>query len=229
MRSHDFVRLSDLFGSLWACAFFYGDPDGERPESLIRKGTSCWGAFLLIWFTLRYDTAGRTLGAARPQTCAKESLTLWTLFMWGAVEYLFAQVHWPCDAFRGENAGAEMWKPHCGRPRLRQRAKCGSRTAASLDSLHWIRGKVPLANLAITAILELPHARPAALGYTERPARLQFMVGQVGLYTTNISCFARQQVEPALPASRPQAARSRVACAKRRGCRTAAILLYPGG
>ena len=25
-------------------------------------------------------SAGRTLGAARPQTCAKESLTLWTLF-----------------------------------------------------------------------------------------------------------------------------------------------------
>ena len=39
-------------------------------------------AFLLIWFTFRDDTAGSPLGAARPQTCAKESLTLWTLFMW---------------------------------------------------------------------------------------------------------------------------------------------------
>ena len=29
-----------------------------------------------------------------------------------------------------------MWKPHCGRPRLRQRA------IGSLDSLHWGRGKV---------------------------------------------------------------------------------------
>ncbi len=110
----DGAGLSCILGLLQVCPFLYGDPDGERSEPRIRKGTPCWGAFLLIWFTLRYDTAGRTLGAARPQTCAKESLTLWTLFMWGAVEYLFAQAHWPCDAFRGENAGAEMWKPHCG-------------------------------------------------------------------------------------------------------------------
>ena len=39
------------------------------------------------------------------------------------------------------------------------------------------------------------------------------MAGQVVLYSTKFSCFARQQVEPAQPASRPQAARSRVACA----------------
>ena len=35
----------------------------------------------------------------------------------------------------------KMRKPHCGRaPNLRQRVECGSRTAASLDSLHLIRG-----------------------------------------------------------------------------------------
>ena len=35
----------------------------------------------------------------------------------------------------------KMRKPHCGRaPNLRQRVECGSRTAASLDSLHVIRG-----------------------------------------------------------------------------------------
>ena len=60
--------------------------------------------------------------------------------------------------------------------------RCGGRTAASLDSLHLIRHKVPLTNLAITAIPELSHPRPAALGYTERPARVQFMLGRVGLY-----------------------------------------------
>ena len=49
-------------------------------------------------------------------------------------KYVFAQTSWPCHVFRGENAGAEMWKPHCGRPRLRQRA------IGSLDSLHLIRG-----------------------------------------------------------------------------------------
>ena len=27
-------------------------------------------------------SAGNTLGAARPQTCAKEPLALWTLFIW---------------------------------------------------------------------------------------------------------------------------------------------------
>ncbi len=38
----------------------------------------------------------------------------------GAAQLRFAQSHWLCHAFRGEYAGAEMWKPHCGRPRLRQ-------------------------------------------------------------------------------------------------------------
>ena len=33
-----------------------------------------------------------------------------------------------------------MWKPHCGRPRLRQRVESGSGTAASLDSLHAAAG-----------------------------------------------------------------------------------------
>ena len=107
----------------------------------------------------------------------------------------------------GEYAGAEMWKPHCGRPRLRQRDKSGSRTAASLDSLLLIRGKVPLNQHGNNRHSELPYPSIATLGYTERPDRLQFMAGQVGLYSTKFSCFARQQVEPAQPASRPQAAR----------------------
>ena len=57
------------------------------------------------------DPDGRTESAAR-RGCA------------------FAKSHWPCYAFRGENAGA-------ARPRLRQRA------IGSLDSLHLIRDKVP--------------------------------------------------------------------------------------
>ena len=39
VRSHDVVRLSDFVGSLWDSTFLSGDPDGVRPESLIRKGT----------------------------------------------------------------------------------------------------------------------------------------------------------------------------------------------
>ena len=35
----DVVWLSSCTGSLWDSAFLYGDPDGVRPESLIRKGT----------------------------------------------------------------------------------------------------------------------------------------------------------------------------------------------
>ena len=51
-------------------------------------------------------------------------------------KYVFARTYWLCNAFRGENAGAEMWKPHCGRPRLCQRV------FDSLDSLLLIRGRV---------------------------------------------------------------------------------------
>ena len=89
-------------------------------------------------------SAGSTLGATRPQTCAKESSTLWTLFRgWpsGKVYFTqrcyastcsqplctFAQPHRPCNAFRGEYAGAP-------RPRLRQRV------FDSLDSLHAAAG-----------------------------------------------------------------------------------------
>ena len=39
VRSHDVVRSSDFACSLWDSTFLSGDPDGVRPESLIRKGT----------------------------------------------------------------------------------------------------------------------------------------------------------------------------------------------
>ena len=39
-----------------------------------------------------------------------------------------------------------------------------------------------LSSIAIIAIFELTYSRRATLGYTERPDRLQFMAGQVGLY-----------------------------------------------
>ena len=77
------------------------------------------------------------MGATRPQTCAKEPLALWTLFMWFAAKYL-------------------------------------------------------LPNITITAIPELPHSRIAALGYTERPARVQFMLGRVGLYSDHINTHNRR-------------------------------------
>ena len=74
----------------------------------------------------------------------------------------FAQPHWLCCAFRGEYAGA-------ARPRLRQRV------FDSLDSLH-----------AAAGLCWCGFAAPSP-GYTERPDRLQFMAGQVGLYSDHIN------------------------------------------
>ena len=87
----------------------------------------------------------------------------------GEAECAFAQAYWLCRVFRGEYAGAT-------RPRLRQRV------FDSLDSLLWIRGKVPLAKLRNNRHPRITAPTPAAPGYTERPARVQFMLGRVVLY-----------------------------------------------
>ena len=95
---------------------------------------------------------------------------------------------------------SQKWKPHCGLSGL-----------SSFDS----RQSTSLQNIAITAILELPCPRCATLGYTERPVRLQFMAGRVGLYNDVIYTHQRPD------SKRPQALKSRVARAKRCGSRTA--------
>ena len=91
----------------------------------------------------------------------------------------------------GSTLGAEMWKPHCGLSGL-----------SSFDS----RQSSALPNIAITAILEPTRPRPAAPGYTERPARVQFMLGRVGLYSDDLNACQRPD------SKRPQALKSRVAC-----------------
>ena len=60
-----------------------------------------------------------------------------------------------------------------------------------------------------TANAELPYRRIAAPGYTERPARVQFMLGRVGLYSKVIYSCERPD------SKRPQALKNRVARAKR--------------
>ena len=77
------VRLSNFVGSLRASAFLYGDPDGERRDAETRGTESAarQNALLREPIGLAMFSAGSTLGAARPQTCAKEPLALWTLFI----------------------------------------------------------------------------------------------------------------------------------------------------
>ena len=115
-------RMPCGYRTLWVhfrpVRFFMAIPTGKRSR---RRGA---GTLLCGRIGFAMLSAERTLRAARPQTCAKESSTLWTLFIGFAAECLFAQAHWPCDAFHGENVGG------CAPPNLRQRA------IGSLDSLH---------------------------------------------------------------------------------------------
>ena len=59
--------------------------NGERSR---RRGGR---AFLRDHIGFAAFSAGSPLGAARPQTCAKEPLALWTLFIWVAVWVRFAR------------------------------------------------------------------------------------------------------------------------------------------
>ena len=124
------VRLSDFVGSLRACAFLYGDPDGERRDGGTRR-TEGHGeqsrrrggrAFLRDRIGFAMFSAGSTLGlkcgsrtAAAPD-CAKEPKVeaalrpLWTLFIWfaawvrftggGSLEYNERQSHKPACTAR---------------------------------------------------------------------------------------------------------------------------------
>ena len=83
---------------------------------------------------------------------------------------------------------------------------------SSFDS----RRSTSLQNIAIIAIFEPTSPRRVALGYTERPARVQFMLGRVELYSDDLNACQRPD------SKRPQALKSRVARAKRCGSRTAA-------
>ena len=69
--------------------FFMAIPTRIRAETTesayTKRSAASGGRFFRYRFIIRYDTAGSTLGAARPQTCAKEPLALWTLFTLGRV------------------------------------------------------------------------------------------------------------------------------------------------
>ena len=188
------MRLSSIFGSLGDCMFLCGDSDGvrrnvedaengRRGERSRRRDVS---TFLREPLGLAAFSAGSTLGAARPQTCAKEPLALWTLLALrrGRVSAYTRRRHpgtrkdltgsdlWPvrsgCIAIIstrtiGDLPDSDLWsgrscitarqqveagtagRPQAARSRVACAKRCGSRTAASLDSLLLIRGRVPLA------------------------------------------------------------------------------------
>ena len=79
VRSRGVVRLSAFVGLLRVCAFICGNLDGGAGDAENGVGGAalvrfCVGALALICFP-----RGVRWGCA-PQTCAKESSTLWTLF-----------------------------------------------------------------------------------------------------------------------------------------------------
>ena len=78
------VRLSALAGSFRVCTFLYGDPDGlpGRGDGVTRGdgvGGAAFVRFYAATLALLCFPPGVRWGCA-PQTCAKESSTLWTLF-----------------------------------------------------------------------------------------------------------------------------------------------------
>ena len=82
----------------------------RRTESAARQS-----AFLRDRISFAMFSAGSPLGAARPQTCAKESSTLWTLFTlrrgWGGAD---SRRRHP--GTRKAPPGSDKRRPHCGWP-----------------------------------------------------------------------------------------------------------------
>ena len=94
--------------------FFMAIPTGneetrERGERSRRRGVS---AFLRDRIGFVMFSAGSPLGATRPQTCAKESSTLWTLFTLrrGCVSADSRRRH---SGTRVDPPGSDKWKRHC--------------------------------------------------------------------------------------------------------------------
>ena len=118
------VRLSDFVGSFRACAFLYGDPDGERKGTRGTESAARQSAFLRDHIGFAAFSAGSPLGAARPQTCAKEPLALWTLLRgWTSGKVRFARRGWGgADSrhrhpgTRKDPPGSDKRRPHCGWP-----------------------------------------------------------------------------------------------------------------
>ena len=104
--------------------FFMAIPtenEREHGERSRRRGVS---ALLREHIGFVVFSAGSPLGAARPQTCAKESSTLWTLLRgWTSGKVRFARRGWGgADSrhrhpgIRKAPPGSDKRRPHCGWP-----------------------------------------------------------------------------------------------------------------
>ena len=193
------VRLSNFVGSLLDCPFLYGDPDGVREDAENGVGDAAWGRFCVNLLALSCFPRGERWGCA-PQTAPK-SLRLSGLSSWGSRQSTFLRKPISFAMFSAGNT-LGLRAPDCAKESL------------TLWTLFLgFAAEYLLPNLAIIAIFESTHPGPAALGYTERPARVQFMLGRVGLYSDVTYSLQRPD------SKRPQALKSRVACAKRSACR----------
>ena len=93
--------------------------EGTRGTEAARQS-----AFLRDHIGFAAFSAGSPLGAARPQTCAKESSTLWTLLRgWTSGKVRFARRGWGgADSrrrhpgIRKDPPGSDKRRPHCGWP-----------------------------------------------------------------------------------------------------------------
>ena len=113
------VRLSALAGSLRVCTFLYGDPDGlpgrgERSYEGDGAGGAAFVRLYAIALALQCFPRGVRWGCA-PQTCAKESSTLWTLFTLrrGCAGADSPRRH---PGTIGDLTGSDKRRPHCGWP-----------------------------------------------------------------------------------------------------------------
>ena len=123
----DVVRLSGFVGSFRVCMFLYGDPDGERRNAENGVGGAAEEHFCVIILALRRFPRGVRWGLRAPKPAPKS--------------------HWLSGLSSFDSRQSSFGRKSINLAMLSAGStlglKCGSRTAASLDSLLLIRGRVP--------------------------------------------------------------------------------------
>ncbi len=171
-------------------------------------------------------SAGSTLGAARPQTCAKESSTLWTLFRgWPSGRVRFTRRGWVSaytrrrrPGTRKDLTGSDKRKPHCGWTGGSSGiAMLPTRSIGDLPSFNlWFGKSSCIVRQQVEAALRLAgrveRYSDVANAFYRRLAKLQFMVWQVVLHCAAASVSGHC---PPCPQRRRTARRSARRAARR--------------